>query len=271
MRDELIKLVDNLDKRAEESEEIMKKGYFLRGIDAYRSQIHINNVTHDLTLILKTSPPPRRVLDFGCGFGIQSAILAQKGYDVIGLETVEDKSLDHFFKGEIDRHRLERNQSLNSIWKWLKKSQTSLAFKTYDGKNIPYEDSFFDLILAYAVLEHIPEEELPSILRELKRVLKINGHIFIFQFPRAESYAENIAHFLGLEAHEFLLTEEGIVNLITDCGFKITTRYRSDLLIKRPKKIVNFLFPILRPVEGLLLKTPLSYFAHHLNLIAINP
>ncbi|RKX71463.1 hypothetical protein DRP53_01410 [candidate division WOR-3 bacterium] len=248
--------------------EIAETVYFRRGIDSYRSRIHTANVIRDLEIIIRESPPPGKVLDFGCGFGIQSFMLAEEGYKVVGLETIEDKSLSHFFKGEIKRHKMDRDRTLEQIWQRLSGRCEQLEFKVYDGLHIPYPDTHFDIILAYAVLEHIPQDDLNIILKELYRVLDIKGYLFVFQFPRAESYAEFIAHRLGVEAHDFLLPEKGIIRLLEGYGFKIYKTYRSDLLLKRPRKLVNALFPVLRYLENVLLCTPLSYFAHHINIIA---
>ena len=63
---------------------------------AYSSKAHIRNVMHDLEILKNLSPPSQTILDFGCGIGLQSFLLAKMGYQVIGLETVEDKSLDGF-------------------------------------------------------------------------------------------------------------------------------------------------------------------------------
>lgn len=262
------KIVELIIENSQAHAEVMDLEYFLRGVDSYRSRIHINNVNHDLSFIGSNLPPKSKVLDFGCGFGIQSAVLAEMNYQVVGLETIDDKSLDHFFKGDIEKHKIDRDRSLQMIWIWLKKDLTSLEFRYYDGSHIPFPDGYFDAILTYAVLEHIPEDELATILSELYRVLRLKGFLFVFQFPRAESYSEFIAHRLGFEAHDFLLPEQEIIKLIEDRGFKIREKYRSDLLIKRPRKFVNLLFPILKPIESILLKTPISYVAHHLNLFA---
>ncbi|HIE06260.1 MAG TPA: class I SAM-dependent methyltransferase, partial [bacterium (Candidatus Stahlbacteria)] len=223
------RIVELITEKSKKNPEIMDLEYFLRGVDSYRSKIHINNVNHDLQIIRAHLPAKSKVLDFGCGFGIQSAVLAEKDFQVVGLETVEDKSLDHFFKGDAEKHKSDRDRSLRQIWNWLKEDLDSLEFRYYDGKHIPFPDGYFDAILAYAVLEHIPEDELPGTLGELSRILRAKGLLYIFQFPRAESYSEFIAHRLGLEAHDFLLSEQEIIKLIEDHGFRIKERYLSDL------------------------------------------
>ncbi len=51
------------------------------------------------------------------------------------------------------------------------------------GKDkLPFEDNFFDTIVMLAVFEHIREDKLDFVLKEIKRVLKKNG-IFIITTP----------------------------------------------------------------------------------------
>lgn len=45
------------------------------------------------------------------------------------------------------------------------------------GESIPLKDNYFDLVLLFDVLEHVIKPEL--VLREIKRVLKANGLLFL--------------------------------------------------------------------------------------------
>ena len=45
-------------------------------------------------------------------------------------------------------------------------------------QNLPFPNNYFALCVSWTVLQHIPPEELPRAVREMKRVLKANG-IFI--------------------------------------------------------------------------------------------
>jgi len=49
-----------------------------------------------------------------------------------------------------------------------------------------FEDNTFDLIVAFDVLEHIPQEILPKIILDISRVLKSDG-VFISRFPNGDS------------------------------------------------------------------------------------
>jgi SAM-dependent methyltransferase len=49
-----------------------------------------------------------------------------------------------------------------------------------------FEDNTFDLIVAFDVLEHIPQEILPKMLLQVRRILKNDG-VFLARFPNGDS------------------------------------------------------------------------------------
>ena len=65
--------------------------------------------------------------------------------------------------------------------------------KNYDGRHIPYQDGYFDLIFSSNVMEHIPH--LKEFHHEMQRVLKSDG-IAIHILPSAYwRFYTNIAHY----------------------------------------------------------------------------
>jgi SAM-dependent methyltransferase len=51
---------------------------------------------------------------------------------------------------------------------------------------LQFSDNTFDIIVAFDVLEHIPQEYLPKFILEVKRVLQVDG-FFIARFPNGDS------------------------------------------------------------------------------------
>ncbi len=234
---------------------------------AYSSKGHLNNVIDDLKILQRKSPPLQKILDFGCGIGLQSYLLANMGYNVIGLETVEDKSLDGFFKGKAEEHKRTRDESMKNVWRLIQ-NKVKVNFQFYDGMHIPFDNESFDIVFTYAVIEHIPPEELHNILKEIKRVLKKKGLFYIFQLPQKTSYTEFIARKLGMESHEYLWSYNSIKRLLNNLGFDIIFFERADMLINHPYQLINPIYPVLRVLNKFLLHTPLSKFAHHLTIIS---
>jgi SAM-dependent methyltransferase len=234
---------------------------------AYSSKAHIHNVLHDLGIVIRMSPPPQKVLDFGCGIGLQSFLLSRNGYNVYGLETIEDKSLDGFFKGRAQSHIMTREESIKSVWSVIK-AKVDVNFRFYNGLKQPFPDGFFDIIFSYAVLEHIPPNDLPAIIDEIARTLKPDGFFYIFQLPRRASYTECVARAMGMESHPYLWGLKSMEKLLNEAGLHVTYSEKVDMLFNHPYKMVNPLFPLLRPINGFLIRTPLSCFAHHLTVVA---
>ena len=234
---------------------------------AYSSKGHLANVKADLQFMYDMSPPPQRVLDFGCGIGLQSYLMACAGYEVHGLETVEDKSLEGFLKGKAEIHIRSRDESMKSVWDIIRARQ-KVEFRFYGGVTIPYQDNFFNTVVAYAVIEHIPLSEVGGIMNEINRILKPGGLFYIYQLPQRSSYTEFIARHLGMESHEYLWSICEIQKTLELASFEIVKTEKVDMLINHPYKIVNHIFGFLKILNRFLIRTPLSYFAHHLTVLA---
>ena len=87
-------------------------------------------------------PPPRKLIDVGCGFGSYGRGLLADGYDWLGVEV-----------NASDCAELAR---------------LSLPHRQVDGHTLPFPDTAFDAALCLEVLEHI--EDPHAVLREVHRV-----------------------------------------------------------------------------------------------------
>lgn len=112
---------------------------------------------HPRLKFLKTADGSR-YLDFGCGTGLSLAqnLLVRPELECYCID-VEDFSKD-----------LPENA----------------VFTTYNGKELPYEDMFFDIITASHVLEHLSNPDFA--ISEISRVLRPNGLVF-FETPNERS------------------------------------------------------------------------------------
>lgn len=102
----------------------------------------------------------KRILDLGCGSGNHMLYLAKQGFEVYGIDIAEEGieiAKERFKKGG-----LRGSFKLGSI-----------------HKNLPYKDNFFDAIVSLRVLNHGRIEEIRKTIREIERVLKPQGLIFI--------------------------------------------------------------------------------------------
>jgi SAM-dependent methyltransferase len=107
----------------------------------------------------------RVVLDFGCGSGGNSLLLARRGAKVIGLD------ISHSLV-TLARRRLETNGLAGRG-----------RFIVGSAHDVPLLDGSVDLVLGVAVLHHL---DLNAASREIHRVLKPDGRA-IFQEPVRDS------------------------------------------------------------------------------------
>jgi 2-polyprenyl-3-methyl-5-hydroxy-6-metoxy-1,4-benzoquinol methylase len=109
----------------------------------------------------------KRILDFGCGGGASSVILAKMfpNSEIVGIDLSQHAiSLAEF-----------RTKHFNL---------TNVSFLcSKNSKELPDEIGDFDYILLSAVVEHLLPEERTVILSQLWSLLKPNGVIFINQTP----------------------------------------------------------------------------------------
>jgi 2-polyprenyl-3-methyl-5-hydroxy-6-metoxy-1,4-benzoquinol methylase len=107
----------------------------------------------------------KQVLDFGCSFGMSACLLADLGATVTGVEP--------------EAWRVEKGQALIESSRYEK---TVTLHHVPDTRTLPLGDASVDVVVANAVLEHIPQPRGPYI-RELWRVLAPGGLLFVNETP----------------------------------------------------------------------------------------
>ena len=102
----------------------------------------------------------RKILDLGCGSGRHLVYLAKRGFDAYGID--------------IARHGIKIARD------WLKKERLKANLEIGDiYKKLPYRDNFFDAIIGIKTLHHEKIENIRKLIKEVKRILKPGGLIFI--------------------------------------------------------------------------------------------
>ncbi len=98
-----------------------------------------------------------KVLDIACGTGYGSNILAKSASQVIGIDI--------------------SNEAIESAKKEF--VSPKIIFQQGDASQIEFPDNTFDTIISFETIEHLPIDKVESYLKELARVLKSNGEIYI--------------------------------------------------------------------------------------------
>ncbi len=116
-----------------------------------------------------------RVLDFGCGAGRHTLYFASRGFEVSAF----DKSAKavELLKSALARSNVRANVHV----------QDMLA-------PLPYEAASFDCVLATKVIQHAKIPDITRIFREISRILKTNGILFL----QVTSYGDTFGNKPGI-------------------------------------------------------------------------
>jgi len=104
----------------------------------------------------------KKVLEIGCGIGIDRMEFVKNGTDYTGID-VSEKSIE----------LVKEYFSLNN-----QKTNLLLA----DAENLPFQDNTFDLVYSWGVLHHTPD--ILKAIKEIYRLLKPDGNIIIMLYNR---------------------------------------------------------------------------------------
>ncbi len=114
-----------------------------------------HDVRHNIDALLHyiAGGPPFAILDLGCGPGRDLKVFADLGHEAIGLE------------GVVRFAEMARAHSGCEVWQ-------------QDFLKLELPPERFDGVFANAALFHVPNQELPRVLRELHATLKPGGVLF---------------------------------------------------------------------------------------------
>ena len=97
------------------------------------------------------------VLDVGCGIGLMDRYWSSSLPGLVGVDVSKE--------------------SLAAA----EKNNPQVKYVAYDGKHLPFADQTFDALVLVCVLHHIAPEQWEVFFLELKRTLKPNGLILIYE------------------------------------------------------------------------------------------
>jgi SAM-dependent methyltransferase len=159
----------------------------------FREGTRDHDVSQNIASLLEhiVGSPPFTILDFGCGPGRDLAAFTQLGHRAIGLE------------GAAPFVAMAREATGCEVWQ-------------QDFLKLDLPDNYFDGIFANAALFHVPTQELPRVLRELRAALKSEGVLFSSN-PRGNDEQEwkrgRFGAFHRMETWRRYVIEAGFVEL----------------------------------------------------------
>ena len=114
-------------------------------------------------LIHELKVKDKRVLDLGCGQGLNTYYLHKKGADVVGID-ISDVSVS----------------LANEKFKKLNIEKKCFIGNAEELKEFP--DNYFDIVISLGVLHHTPD--IVKAAKEISRVLKTKGKIGIMLYRK---------------------------------------------------------------------------------------
>jgi len=166
---------------------------YRRRAQQFREGTRDHDVSQNIDALLKhiVGPSPFTILDFGCGPGRDLAAFTRLGHRAIGLD------------GAPEFVAMARAATGCEVWQ-------------QDFLKLKLPEAMFDAIFANASLFHVPTQELPRVLRDLRAALKPEGVLFSSN-PRGNDeegwQGDRFGVFHRLETWQRYLSEAGFVEL----------------------------------------------------------
>lgn len=158
---------------------------------------------------LKEVAKDGKVLDVGCGPGIDAGYMASKGYNVIGIDLSKEMI-------GLAKERFPR-----------------IEFRISDMRRLTFGSGSFDGVFVAYSLIHIPKNDVLGVIKSLHGFLKPNGVIY-FAFHEGKSQEMFITEPLKPDEKMFLnvFSSDEIKRLIKEAGFSIIKEYQREPIKK---------------------------------------
>jgi 27-O-demethylrifamycin SV methyltransferase len=146
-----------------------------------------------------------RVLDLGCGNGRPAAVVARAtGAEVVGID-INERAL----RAANEHARAEGVSDL-------------VSFRRCDAMELPFQDNFFDAVLAF---ESTPHFDISRLFCELARVVRPGGRIVLetpfLRTPMTADLRRRVADFFDILQITSLDTFDAHLRGIRDAGFEL--------------------------------------------------
>lgn len=151
---------------------------------------------YDASIDLVGEVRGKKILDIGCSFGwFEQAAVRKRCGSIVGIDA--------------DRNQLFRGA----------RSVPEAYFSQAAVPPLPFKDESFDVAVIWEVIEHLDRGDVVSTLREIRRVLKSDGSLFL-STPKFDlrSTLTDPAWYLGHRHY----TRKVLEHLLEEGGFKVT-------------------------------------------------
>ncbi len=170
------------------------------------------------------------LLDYGCGAGDLMRVLGQLGA-----------------RAEFTGCDVSAGMLTEAARRWPTSLGPAPALAAQDGAATPFADRQFDIVTISAVLHHVPVAERLAVYRELGRVLKPGGRIYVFEHNPRNPLVRYVIARTPIDENAILLDAREVRHGLLDSAcYEVET----DYLMFMPPGIA-FLSPIDRTLAWL--------------------
>ncbi len=195
--------------------------------EKYAREVEFARTSKLFALRMVPASPPMKVLDVGCGTGVNAQAIAAKGHRVWGVD-VSPVAIERFrargYEGEVC--------NLNA--------------------GLPFADSSFDLVFASEIIEHVADTE--RFLAEIFRVLRSGGRL-VMSTPNSAFWVYRLLGLLGKTVSELqhpghlrFFSKAGLIEAMTESGFTSVEAAGRHMYFIVGDSIGRPLAPLLKPV-----------------------
>ena len=143
-----------------------------------------------------------KALDVGCGIGTMHPFLVDRFCRLSGIDVAEQA--------------IAQAESANA----------GVDYRTYAGKQLPYDDGSFDLTFTVCVLHHVAPADWRGFAREMFRVTSPGGVATVFEHNPLNPLTRVVVNRCEFDKDAILLTASKGARLFMQAGFvDITRRY----------------------------------------------
>ncbi len=205
------------------------------------ANIYRNYFTKNYILKNINAKKNETILDFGCGVGRITKLIAEKAMEVVGVDS--NASMIETAKRKFSGKKNIRYELLNEI-------------------KITVGENYFNAAFSHWVFQHINDAESIQWLNELKRVVKPDGRILLFEQVKNET-AETAKHLFRSQKHYLSLFDKAEMKTIS--VFPVMRVPARGMSLWNNLPDVKFLLPVLSSIDKLTINRKpalASYFTY---------
>jgi SAM-dependent methyltransferase len=125
-----------------------------------------------------------------------------------------------------------------------------VTYDTYEGGRLPYEDASFDAVFTICVMHHVPSEDWPRFLAEMRRVVRPGGLVLVFEHNPLNPLTRRLVRNCAVDENAVLLKPALLDGLMRDAGIEAV---RLEFIIFTP-----FASAVFRRLDRVMSPVPLG-------------